>query len=425
MKKRQGRTMKYILHQIWNERRSNWALLLEMLIVSCVVWYLVDTMYTVLARKWEPMGFDYTNCYQLHIGHIDEKGVGHDSTRHETEETRTEDKLALIERVRHMEDIEVAAYSLRNAPFDGSQIMNVWTCDTLNFVPGRVIACQPDFLRVFRIRGANGESPEQLAAMLKENTIFLSDCNYDVGHSMREFMGKEMTTDFHGDSLRRRVVALVPRLKRFTWEQIGNSGVVVTTFHDSRLENNGIVDIDIRVKANRMQDFEQRFREQIKGKKVRVGNYYISGFTSYEQKCIISKGPSDRQQRFSMAAMSFLLINVFLGLLGTFWFRTQHRFPEIGLQKAVGATNTDVALWLFTEAIMLMTIAFIPSLIIDYNIAHAELTEYYQGVTFATGRFIVSTVITYVVMLVVIALGIWFPALRAVRTNPVDVLRGE
>ena len=121
----------------------------------------------------------------------------------------------------------------------------------------------------------------------------------------------------------------------------------------------------------------------------------------------------------------FLLVNVFLGLLGTFWFRTQHRFPEIGLQKAIGATNTDITLRLLAEGVLLLTIAFLPSLLIDFGMGYNELTDYYRGVTLGTGRFIVCAAIAYALMLTIIALGIWFPALRATKANPVDVLRGE
>ena len=40
--------------------------------------------------------------------------------------------------------------------------------------------------------------------------------------------------------------------------------------------------------------------------------------------------------------MGFLLLNIFLGLLGTFWFRTQQRRSEIALHKAHGATDLSL-----------------------------------------------------------------------------------
>lgn len=421
MKKRQSRTIKYILHQIWNERRSNWALLAELLLVSSIVWCIVDTSYVGVLLANEPMGYDYSNCYKFSIDQLDETTIGYDATHPNESEVNATDLLALRDRIRHDNDIECAAYSNHGDAFTGSYFSSRLIYDTLQ-VNARRIMCEPEMLKVFRIRSVDGKSPEQLVALLKEQTIMLSERTLGDQFDIRTKIGKEFE---YSDILPRRLEAVTPVLKRQTYESMYDDNTAIVLMPQENYNTVYTVTLSARVKENRMQGFEERMNEKIKGNKLRVGNYYISGFKSYEQIKNDTEEKYNHTQRFSYAAMAFLLINVFLGLLGTFWFRTQHRFPDIGLKKVVGATNTDVALWLFTEATMLMTIAFIPSLIIDYNIAHAELTECYQGVTFATGRFIVCTVITYVLMLIVIALGIWFPALRAVKARPVDVLRGE
>lgn len=424
-KNKLSRIFAYLLHQIKNEHRNNWALLAELLIVSCIIWYLVDTMYTLVVRKYEPQGFDITNCYQFSIGHLDSKAVGYDPSHPDSAEIELADKMELINRVRHLEDIEAAAYSLSNGPFNGNSWNVPVKYDTLDVMPNRLICCQPDFLRVFRIGGTDGKSPEQMANLLKPNTVFLSEYKFGETHETRELLGKELSCSLYNDSLRYRLVGLVTPMKRFTWEEQLYSSVVVLYLDPDMVYNNGISEIDVRVKASRMQGFEERMREQIKGKRLRVGNYYVSSFVSYEQKRVASEGQTDRQQRFTIVAMGFLLLNVFFGLLGTFWFRTQHRFSEIGLQKAIGATNRDIVLRLLTEAVLLMTIAFILSLFVDLNIAYMGLTESYQDMTLATGRFIICAVISYLLLLLIIVLGIWFPALRAVKANPVEVLRGE
>lgn len=49
---------KKLLTQIKNEWRSNLWLVTELLLVSVVMWYIVDYMYVKAAVYYEPRGFD-------------------------------------------------------------------------------------------------------------------------------------------------------------------------------------------------------------------------------------------------------------------------------------------------------------------------------------------------------------------------------
>ena len=49
--------------------------------------------------------------------------------------------------------------------------------------------------------------------------------------------------------------------------------------------------------------------------------------------------------------MGFLLLNIFLGLLGTFWFRTQQRRSEIALHKVHGASDMSIFTRLISEGL--------------------------------------------------------------------------
>lgn len=426
-KKNISRIYGYVLHQIYNEKRSNWALLAELLIVSCIVWYIVDCTYVIVSRAVEPLGFDITNCYKVNIGKLNESSVGYDSAYPENEDCYAKNKLALIDRIRKDEDIETAAYSNQSDPFSGSSTSSYLVYDTISSMEVRYIMCEPEFLKVFRIGSIDGKSPEQLASLLKDRNVFLTEHIFDGKYDIMKQVGKNLKFNYNGgDHMPWRITAVIPTLKRFSFEEIYNSPVLMMPFEQWIYGRPYMCNaISLRVKEGRTLGFVERFREKIKGKKIREGNYYISDIASYETLKKDSEISQDAQTLYYVVAIVFLLINVFLGLLGTFWFRTQHRFPEIGLQKAIGATNTDITLRLLAEAVLLLTIAFIPSLLIDLNIAHAGLPESYQGVTLATGRFITCAAISYLLMLLIIGLGICFPALKAVKANPVDVLRGE
>ena len=52
--------------------------------------------------------------------------------------------------------------------------------------------------------------------------------------------------------------------------------------------------------------------------------------------------------------MGFLLLNIFLGLLGTFWFRTQQRKGEMALMMAVGGSKQSVFFRLLSEGWLML-----------------------------------------------------------------------
>ena len=71
--------------------------------------------------------------------------------------------------------------------------------------------------------------------------------------------------------------------------------------------------------------------------------------------------------------VAFLLLNVFFGVTGTFWMRTQARRSETGLRMAVGASKGRVVFWLNTEGLLILLLALIPIIIIVFNFHHMDL----------------------------------------------------
>ena len=64
---------KKLLVQIKNEWRNNLWLALELLVVSVVMWFVVDYLYTRTATYLEPRGFDISHCYRIEMGKLTDK----------------------------------------------------------------------------------------------------------------------------------------------------------------------------------------------------------------------------------------------------------------------------------------------------------------------------------------------------------------
>ena len=84
--------MKQLLKQIYNERRSNAFLWIELLLVFVVLWYIVDLVYVTLHIYYQPMGFNIENTYVLRMNRLTDK-----STDYHPDLTIKDDMTALRE----------------------------------------------------------------------------------------------------------------------------------------------------------------------------------------------------------------------------------------------------------------------------------------------------------------------------------------
>lgn len=157
------------------------------------------------------------------------------------------------------------------------------------------------------------------------------------------------------------------------------------------------------------------------------GNLYIMEVKSMDTIRTELHHDDWAQLRNLYICMGFLLLTVFLGLLGTFWFRTQQRMAEIAIRKVSGATNLQVFMRLVQEGMILLTIATVPAWGIDALILHAGM--FYSAFFFPMENLWITALIEAVTVFGLMALmimgGIAFPARKAMSVEPADVLRGE
>ncbi|MDR3062195.1 MAG: FtsX-like permease family protein, partial [Dysgonamonadaceae bacterium] len=142
--------------------------------------------------------------------------------------------------------------------------------------------------------------------------------------------------------------------------------------------------------------------------------------------------------------IAFLLMNVFLGIVGTFRFRANARRGEIGLRCALGSSKNKIRRLLLGETFFILLLASIPGTIIAINV---QLTGILSklGISFLAGQefsdiFIKRTIgsdisillpivftymITFVLMLIIIWTGTWYPAKKASDIQPAEALHYE
>lgn len=409
---------KKLITQIRNEWKSNLWLAIELLIVSVVMWYITDYMYARIACYMKPRGFDIEHCYLLQMDQLIEKSP--DYREVDWEQTMA-DKQELLDRLSRRPEIEAAAISNNAHPYNGSNsgiTLHLDTMSTRGYVVRRYVT--PDFVEVFRYRGMNGETPEQLAEILERGDLIPSDGVFEhYGQKVTDLVGREVYVGYDTVTLRRIGASLMP-VRYIDWEDWGMDQTVLDKMPNLGYGN----ELTVRVKENMDHNFAENLMKDADGE-LRVGNYFVSEVQSMADVRTNFQRMSTNKIRNYLTGMGFLMLNVFLGLLGTFWFRTQQRVKEIAIRKVTGATSRSVFGRLIGEGVLILSVVTLPAVGLDYLLAKFELNAWYGGAYLVWDRLLICAAVVYGLILLMIAAGISIPANRAMKTEPAMALHDE
>ncbi|NDV59501.1 ABC transporter permease [Bacteroides sp. 519] len=415
--------MKQQLKQIWNERRANGWLWAELLIVFVALWYVVDWGYTTCITYYEPVGFDITDTYRVTVYRKTDKADGYVSPENATQ-TGGQDMLDMVERLRHLPEVEAVALSNNATPYCGSNSGTGWRIDSTVVYPLRRLVT-PDFFRVFRYQSTDGKGYEPLVEALKrgEAVASVNLMQFTPLADMSLLNSVFFNVDDSATIYRVGAVSEKVRYNDF-WPNYNDQFVAWEIKEESIAEMNDAswYEISLRVHPG-TTDFPARLME-ISDAQFSIGNLFISKVESFKDVRRHSLADMTNTVKTRMWMMAFLLLNIFLGIIGTFWFRTQQRRSEIGLRMALGSTRSGLWKRLMNEGILLLLLAFIPAAIICINLSVLEVVNTWPH-AFTVTRFIIGALITLALMALMIVLGIWYPAQQAMQIEPAEALRDE
>lgn len=424
----------YIPHQIWNERGSNIALFIEIFLVSIIVWYLVDVTANILLVYYEPTNYSTDRCYRVSYEELPESSPFW--TKEGQEIPVSDMRQHFIDELSNLPEVEEVAVSdqLHDGVYRNTIILKA-SGDSIKETPIFVASCSVNTPRFFQYQSADGKTTEELMAVLERGEAIVTE-------RVAELLGRDRVMGPHRlaapfekdiDSVDIVIGAVIKTPKNDRWSDHDGARKPArmwthTPVHDAQhLINSRSFHCDFAVKAKPGQEqaLEETLRKRMENCGMNYANNYLDNLRSYESIEHEESTPNRSFLRYVTLGLLFLLMNVFLGLLGAFWLRTQQRQAEIGLQKAIGAKSSTLVWRLIAEAMLIMTAAFLLAVPAAYAILTNELTMDYHGEYFTLSRLLRGEVLSYLLMTAIIMLGIAFPAWRAAKTNPTDVLHDE
>lgn len=333
--------IKHMFHLIWNTKRKNLLLYLEMLISFLVLF----SVFTFLYTSWEqfriPLGFDPDNLYSIDLTFPE----GTDSIFLE------EAKQAISRELEAIPEVVSTGFGNWAAPFSqGGWSSNVTYEDQeLHSYFAQVSTEYAEVLGLKTIEGRwfTDEDHHGSQSVVVVNKKFRDD--YFPGDNI---LGKEILMD--GET--RSVIGVIGNYK-YKGDFVKENQM---SFFHKPLSSHAIDRIQIRVAPGTPAAIEAQIADVIKdvGK---IPSFQIRK-TSKSRKLV---------NQFYMIPMYillflsiFIILNVAFGLFGVIWYNINKRVAEMGLRMALGARVKHIYMQLIGEQLVITLLSIITGLII-------------------------------------------------------------
>ena len=409
-----------LLKQMRKEWRDNVWLIVELTVVCLAIWVISAILYANIQGLFKPRGFDPDNIYSLTNNSLSNYSSAYIEGL--DDDAYYADFQTLLNNLRNNKNVEAVAVHWNGLPYNynhsGNTINLAEELDTVGYY-GNVRTVTPDYIKVLGIKSKTGATAEQLIEMLRKGNVLISDNNNladEQGVDVYSLKGKKMI--FSRDSANVvRVGDIIQNVRRTDYE-IPWGGTIIRPFEN---EEKAWGQVAVRVKPGKGEAFEEDFRNDVSLRKLR--NVYLSDLRSLDDIREGCQRGVEVDVRLYEVMIGFLLMTVFLGLLGTFWFRMQQRVSEIAIRKVAGANKGQVFRRILSEGMILLGIAVVIASAILWPIALTDSDIAQMG--FKTDTVLILELITIALMAIGIILSLWWPARKAMAIEPAIAIKDE
>ncbi len=418
---------RYLIPQMLHEWRSNLWLGIELMVVGAVICSLSLTLIFLLKGYALPLGFDPEDVFTVSLRVVDKESPQFITEENDPDESVRRDTQTMLSRLRSNPHVEAVAISMNATPFvmnwQGNEMTIEGLPDSIRYY-GNLRHASPDIVRVLKLNSETGLPASEIESRLRKGEILISpssDFSYgeDSKEGVEKLIGKRvrLNEDTAHDY---RVGDIITFIRRNSYEQ-RSSGMMLIPIEEASLPPawNGL-DLILRVKKGEARQFIEEFNSNLSLRHQK--NVILYNLQSLNTRKYLTERTHDIEVRMNMAMLVFFLIIVFLGLLGSFWLRVQQRSGEIALRKVAGARNSDIFRRLISEGTILLISGFIPGVLLFL----LYVRKLYDGVSINIWQEIwIGTALSYVIMQMIILLGVFFPAKRAMSVEPAIALKDE
>jgi putative ABC transport system permease protein len=389
----------HLLKLMWNKRRANSLIFLEILLAFVVLFGVYAFLFYNMDRYSSPLGFSYENSIGVHMDLADDM----DSL------TVLETQKRIQREVLEIPGVVSACFLGPVNPFGGS----TWSTgsDDMGFhIQTMMVFADKNFAETMELELREGRwfNEEDLTAKYEPivvNGAFIDEYFPNSG-SMIDSIIK-----VNGE---KKIVGVVEHYK----------------YHSNFAENKPLTFFPQDLDEMDEQPFEQMIIRTASGKTAEVEEpiYNLLVDQTKSTDVVIWNMAKDRIKSnrpvmiplvIMLTISGFLLINIALGLFGVLFTQISHRRAEIGLRKAMGATRAQVTGQFVMEMLIVTGMGLLLGLFFAVQVPLLELLPipakfFYQG--------IVGAILTIIVIVVLCSI---IPSRQAAGLQPATVLHED
>lgn len=434
-----------IVKNLWSRRKRNGWIFAELVVVTIVLFVLLDKAVVSLYDTSLPLGYDVDRLCVVSLSTYGEGTPKYIKERSDSA-SFADDAFVIFNKIKSLPEVETATpnrYQYLNCSGSWNVLFRSgdWekdakykiSCLAQSFHPGY------NFFETYGIKAVEvSPSAEELSKMsYTDNDVVLTKSFVDMFYKGENVIGKQVFLDDWNDTIANkvRVVGVVDDVRYRSDLRTYN----LAFCPQSRIEFFAGAIVVVRLKPGvDVAEFVEHFSETME-KEMTSGNYYAENIKAYTD--VVAEREDEvgllSQHRMYMAFALFFLINLCLGVIGTFWLQTRSRTEEAGIMRSFGATRWGIRKMLLGEGLVMSSLSVFVGCIIYLQIAWETglagntadfVFEFNVADTWVShfgDHFLLISLLCYVVITLTVLVGVYMPARNISNVNPIDALRDE
>ena len=388
---------RHLIKLIWNKKKAHSLLIVEILASFTVLFGLCTMIVYNVQNYVEPLGFDYENRWAINL-------VNNQDTSAVAEKT-----LSVLQRLKAHTEIEsVSQVSADLYPFsdsnEGTSVGYENTKTSVNFV-----ATDEKYAKVMSINLIAGQWFNAADRVGKYIPVVINKKAEDELFGDKNPVGKILANNDNKDTW---IITGVVDYYKDKAEFMTNKP---TLFELLNPKNQGYLTFIIKVKPDTDAAFEAEMVRDItaivKGWSVEV-NYLTDARKTKLNNTLVPV-------IIFLIVCGFLLVNVALGLFGVLSVSITRRRGEIGLRRALGATEGNISRQFVGEMWVLATFALVLGLLLAVQFPLLNVFDLDAGV------YLLAMAVSVVIIYLLVTLCALFPSRQAATVQPAVALHEE